>query len=538
MDPSSGGAGKIVDRAGLVRLREAARSAGRSVVLCHGCFDIVHPGHLRHLRQARALGDVLVVTLTGDAHIGKGAGRPLIPQELRAENLAALDLVDMVHVVDQPTALEVLTELRPDVYIKGREYESNSDPRFRAEREAVERGGGRVVFSSGDVVFSSTALIRSLEQAVDPSHTRLAQLLGEDELSAESLGAVVEGFRGRRVTVVGEVILDTYVICDRPDVAGESPVLTLRPLETRRYDGGAAVIARHAAAMGASATLVTALPPSDEADELIGRLRSEGVEVLWLPVAGMMIPEKQRFVVGAQKVMKVDLVRPAVLDAGQREALVGLVAAAKRPSAGIVADFGLGMLSRPTIEGSIRELHKAGAFVSGDVSGRRADLLGMRGADLVTPSESELREATHRYDEALPAVASWLMREAGVRRSIVTMGAEGAVGFEPLGGRPVPGDAFATSLKAEHVPSLAPAAIDPLGCGDALLTAATLALSGGASMRAAVFLGSVAAATQARRFGNHPVSASDLRRAVTGLHAANLAFAPFDEPALSARRAS
>lgn len=538
MDRTSGAGVKIVDRAGLVRLRAAARGAGRSVVLCHGCFDIVHPGHLRHLRQARALGDVLVVTLTGDAHIGKGAGRPLIPQELRAENLAALDLVDVVHVVDQPTALELLTELRPDVYIKGREYESNSDPRFRAEREAVERGGGRVVFSSGDVVFSSTALIRSLEQAVDPSHTRLSQLLGEDELSAESLGAVVEGFRGRRVTVVGEVILDTYVICDRPDVAGESPVLTLRPLETRRYDGGAAVIARHAAAMGASATLVTALPPSDEADELIGRLRGEGVEVLWLPVPGMMIPEKQRYVVGAQKVMKVDLVRPAVLDAGQREALVGLVAAAKRPAAGIVADFGLGMLSRPTIEGSIRELRKVGAFVSGDVSGRRADLLGMRGADLVTPSESELREATHRYDEALPAVASWLMRETGVRRSIVTMGAEGAVGFEPLGVRAVTGDAYATSLKAEHVPSLSPAAVDPLGCGDALLTAATLTLAGGASMRAAVFLGSVAAATQARRFGNHPVSASDLRRAVSGLHSANLAFAPFDEPGLGARRAS
>jgi rfaE bifunctional protein kinase chain/domain/rfaE bifunctional protein nucleotidyltransferase chain/domain len=529
--------GKIVDRAELLKLRASARARGDAVVLCHGCFDIVHPGHLRHLQQARALGRVLVVSITGDAHVGKGAGRPLIPQELRAENLAALDIVDHVHIAPEPTALELLRELRPDVYIKGREYETNGDPRFRAEREAVESAGGRVVFSSGDVVFSSTALIRSLEQAVDPSHTRLAQLLGSPELGAEALGSIIEGFRGRPVTVVGEVILDTYVICDRPDVAGESPVLTLRPLETRRYDGGAAVIARHAAALGAAATLVTALPPGEESDELIARLRGEGVQVLWVPARGMMLAEKQRYVVGAQKVVKIDLVRPAVLDAGEREALAGLVASARRPQAGIVADFGLGVLTGPTTRAVIGELRKQGAFIAGDVSGRRADLRAMAGAHLVTPSESELRDAMHLYDEALPAVLSRFMHETGVRRAIVTMGAEGAVAFEPMQDRAT-NDAYATSLKAEHLPSLAPVAIDALGCGDALLTAATLALSGGATMPQAAFLGSAAAAVQARRFGNSPVSATDLRRTVAGLHAANLAFAPADEIAAGSRRAS
>ncbi|MEL7484564.1 MAG: adenylyltransferase/cytidyltransferase family protein, partial [Planctomycetota bacterium] len=257
---------KIVDRAELLARREAAKSRGDRVVLCHGCFDIVHPGHVRHLRQAKSMGDILVVSITGDAHINKGAGRPLIPQEHRAENLAALDLVDIVHVDSNPTALGLLKALEPDVYIKGREYESNGDPRFRAEREAVESAGGRVVFSSGDVVFSSTALISSLEQTIDPSHTRLSQLLADASLAPDALARRIESFRGKRVTVVGEAIVDTYVVCDRPDVAGESPMLTLRPLETRQFDGGAAVIARHAAALGASPTLVTALPTTDEAD--------------------------------------------------------------------------------------------------------------------------------------------------------------------------------------------------------------------------------------------------------------------------------
>lgn len=530
---------KIVGRAELVARRADARERGARVVLCHGCFDIVHPGHVRHLRQARSMGDILVVSITGDAQINKGAGRPLIPQELRAENLAALDIVDIVHIDPNPTALDLLRDVAPDVYIKGREYESNGDPRFQAEREAVESAGGRVVFSSGDVVFSSTALISSLEQAVDPSHARLAQLLEDPELASDRLTRRIEAFRGKRVTVVGEAIVDTYVVCDRPDIAGESPILTLRPLETRHYDGGAAVIARHAAAMGASPTLVTALPATDESDEMVRRLRAEGVEVLWVPTTGML-PEKQRFVVGAQKVVKVDLVRPMVLDAGQHDALVGLVAAAPRADAAIIADFGLGMLTRRTVERMTSELRKHDVFIAGDVSGRRSDLLGMRGLDLVAPSESELRDATRHLEEALPAAVAKLLNETSIRRAIVTMGAEGAVGFEPLGASAVAGDPFATSLKAEHVPALSPAAIDVLGCGDAMLTSATLALATGGSMREATFLGSVAAGVHARRFGNPPVSATDLRRSVDGLHAANLAFAPSDEIAglADSRRAS
>ena len=122
----------------LLEAREAARQRGKRIVQCHGCFDIVHPGHIRHLRQARALGDLLVVSITGDRGISKGAGRPLIPEELRAENLAALDCVDFVYIDPQPTALSLLEQLKPDVYIKGKEYENNNDPRFAAERRAVE----------------------------------------------------------------------------------------------------------------------------------------------------------------------------------------------------------------------------------------------------------------------------------------------------------------------------------------------------------------------------------------------------------------
>ncbi len=542
MTPRSGPADlgqKILSLEALVTLRRRLRIEGRSLVVCHGCFDIVHPGHIRHLRQARTMGDVLLVSLTGDAHINKGAGRPLIPQEHRAENLAALDIVDLVYVDPNPTALSMLEAVEPDVYIKGREYENNADPRFRAERETVEKAGGRVVFSSGDVVFSSSALIDAIGQSMDPFHSRLMMLLEDPKLSAGELDGVISGFRGKRVIVVGETIRDTYVVCDRPSVAGESPMLTLRPLETRCYDGGAAIIARHAAAMGARPVLVTALPEDDDAYEMRQRLTAEGVEVVALP-AGGAIPEKQRFVVGTQKVVKVDLVRPYVLDATEQDRLVSLVEQLGAADVGIVADFGLGLLTSQTLRRVCQKLTKQCSFTAGDVSGSRANLLAMRGLDLLTPSESELRDALRSFDEALPAATLQLLRETGTGEAIVTMGPEGLVSFTPLEEPVTEGDGFGSRLKAEHVPALAGAAVDQLGCGDALLTTVALARAGGAGAQASALLGAVAASVQAGRMGNLPVSATDLRRSIVRLHSANLTFASADvvEAAGGVRRVS
>ena len=513
----------------LLEAREAARQRGKRIVQCHGCFDIVHPGHIRHLRQARALGDLLVVSITGDRGISKGAGRPLIPEELRAENLAALDCVDFVYIDPQPTALSLLEKLKPDVYIKGKEYENNNDPRFAAERRAVETAGGRVVFSSGDVVFSSTALIAALEQTSDPYHQRLVQLSQRPDLQGPELFSLISTFRNKRVVIVGESIIDTYILCAQPRVASESPVMTLRPVEARHYDGGAAIVARHCAALGARPVLVTPVPDerSEETQSFMDRLAAEGVEVVPL-ATGTPFPEKQRFLVGTQKMMKLDLVQPLVLDAAQQEHLVRetVHAAAQGCDAAIITDFGLGLFTPKLLGRLCRELRPLARTISGDVSGTHSNLRAMRGVDLLCPSEQELREAMQLHGEGLPLVAYRMMEDLGVANTIVTLGADGLIGFSPLPGLRAPGSEseWTTRLASEHIPALAPAAVDALGCGDSLLAAATLALSSGASLPAAAYLGAVAAAVQVQRLGNTPVGASDLRAQLARTQSARLAY--------------
>ncbi len=146
---------RLENLAGRLRLR------GWRLAHCHGCFDLLHPGHVLHLQAARRMADALLVTVTPDAHVAKGSGRPLFGQEWRVLMLAALACVDFVAVAPGPTAVEMIRLVRPTVFVKGPECRTLSTPGLDAERQAVAEAGGVVAYTEGDV-FSSTELIRKL----------------------------------------------------------------------------------------------------------------------------------------------------------------------------------------------------------------------------------------------------------------------------------------------------------------------------------------------------------------------------------------
>ena len=151
---------KIYELNGLAETLESVRQGGRQVVLCHGCFDLMHPGHIKYLQAAKAMGDVLVVTVSPDRYVDKGPGRPVFDERLRAESLAALECVDYVAVNRWPTAEETLRLLRPDIYVKGQEFEKLEDKtgKIQKEYEVLREIGAEMRFTH-EIVFSSTELI-------------------------------------------------------------------------------------------------------------------------------------------------------------------------------------------------------------------------------------------------------------------------------------------------------------------------------------------------------------------------------------------
>ncbi len=491
----------------LLTLRRAA--AGRVVVHCHGCFDIVHPGHIQYLQFAKSLGDVLVVTVSADRQVNKGPNRPFIPDDLRARGLAALECVDAVYVNPHPTAVEILDLLRPDVYVKGREYETNHDPRFLAERQAVVSHGGRVVFSSGDVVYSSTALIDSMRNDPVFSDEKVRRYCLEHDLSAAKLANLVQRFRGKKMVVVGDYIQDRYVFCDAAGVASEGPMMSLRSLQATQFDGAAAVIALHLAGLGAEPTLVTALAGDEASAGVVERLTAAGVTVRSVQTRPQLVG-KTRYLADQTKLFKVDSGSAAPLDSRSLDVAEAEILSACDGAAGIIfADFGYGMITTPLLERVLPAVRRLVPIVSADVSGVQGTLLQFTGVDFLCPTERELRQTLNNQSSGLNAVAHELLQRTGAKSAMITLGKQGLCLFDDCVSTG-PTDSWDRTLRAAYLPAMGSRAVDPLGCGDALLATASLSLAAGGSVHAAAYLGSVAAGIEVGCVGNRPVDADEL----------------------------
>ncbi|MBI2870147.1 MAG: adenylyltransferase/cytidyltransferase family protein, partial [Candidatus Omnitrophica bacterium] len=215
------------------------KARGKRIVHCHGVFDLVHPGHIRHLEAAKREGDVLVVTVTPDEYVNKGPGRPVFNQRLRAETLAALECVDHVAINEWPTAVESIHLLRPDVYVKGGEYarrESDLTGKIYDEERAVLSVGGRIHFTD-DITFSSSHLVNT-HFDIFPPETEDWLKAFRQRYSADEVIGYLEGAAPLKALVVGEAIIDEYVFCDGLGKSSKDPILAFLYRSEEAYAGG------------------------------------------------------------------------------------------------------------------------------------------------------------------------------------------------------------------------------------------------------------------------------------------------------------
>ena len=265
---------KRIDELGSIL--EIYRAENKKIVYCHGVFDLLHIGHIRHLRQARGYADILVVTVTPDRFVDKGPGRPAFPENLRAEALASLGDVDYVAINEWPTAEQPLRLLKPNFYAKGAEFKGiKSDYTGKIDRElrVVEEIGAEMVFTE-DIVFSSSNLInRFLSNRSDDVEEYLQ--LFRRRYSIEYVRELVEKMSSLKVLVVGDAILDDYCYCDSIGKSKKDPVLALQYRSNDLFIGGALDVANQAAQYAGEVTLATVLGERDSHDKFIReRLRS------------------------------------------------------------------------------------------------------------------------------------------------------------------------------------------------------------------------------------------------------------------------
>lgn len=504
-DPES----KVLSLHDAVALRARLRAEGKRLVQCHGCFDVVHPGHIRYLRFARSLGDVLLVSVSADDVVDKGYDRPYIPEDLRMENLAALEFVDAVCLSEGSWGGPIIEALQPDVFVKGREYENKDDPRFAAEKALVEGYGGEVVFGSGDVVFSSTDIIHRQGDALGRTHDQLKAYCRRNDVTLDGLNRLLGSFSGISVLVLGDPIVDRYAFCESALVAQENPIMSVSHVEDVDFVGGAATIACQMAALGATVTLATTASSDPLFTKYARMLEDQGVRLKTVAAEGRPLFMKARYVVEEQKLLKVNHGAPTPISTQATEALIALVdEELVAHDALVVTDFGYGLFG-PRLSQALSKIVKENGrpwFADVSTSGQ-ANLLKFHGPTLSTPTETELRFALADRESGLVVVAKEYLDQSGAEEVLVTMGRRGCISFS----RPEEG---ATRLRAVYLPALGSLTVDAVGAGDLFLSGVVLSKLAGASTPVGAYLGASLAALGVTRLGN---VVSDLPRVTSFL---------------------
>ena len=230
----------------LAKIVSKLKNKSKSVVLCHGVFDLLHVGHIKHLKKAKSLGDKLVVTITADRFVNKGPGKPLFNEKLRAEAIAALEMVDFVAINENSTAINTIKAIKPSIYCKGKDYINLKDDvtgEIKNELKELKKYNGKVVFTQ-ELTFSSSRLINSETNFYSDKHKKNIKKI-KQVYSFKNIKKTVEDFDKLKVLVIGETIIDQYNFCEAIGKSGKEPILVLKEINTENYLGGVLAIAKN-----------------------------------------------------------------------------------------------------------------------------------------------------------------------------------------------------------------------------------------------------------------------------------------------------
>ena len=478
------------------------RPRARRVIMCHGVFDVVHPGHVTHLLYAKSKADVLIASITADHHITKGTHRPHVPQDLRAVNLAAFEVVDYVVIDRNAKPLENIRLIQPDYFAKGFEYTASGMPAKTAEEaDAVQSYGGEIIFTPGDIVYSSSSLINLAPPSIKLE--KLQIIMERSGITFGKLRRTLDAMVGRRVHVVGDTIIDSYTHCAM--IGGQTKTPTMSVLFERKVDyvGGAAIVAKHLAAAGGRVTFSTVLGDDAYRGFVVDDLEQAGIDVRVVVDKSRPTVNKNAIVVGGYRLLKVDtLDNRSISD----QILEDITQAVQQvPTDAVVfSDFRHGIFNRRTIPELVQALPE-GCFRVADsqVASRWGNITDFQGFDLITPNEREARFALGDQDSGIRPLASNLYDAARCKLLILKLGERGVLAccnsnHESL-------DSFFV------IDSFVDRLVDAVGAGDALLAYATLALLADRDAAVATILGTMAAAVECECDGNLPVTPDDLR---------------------------
>ncbi|PKL19086.1 MAG: ADP-heptose synthase [Spirochaetae bacterium HGW-Spirochaetae-5] len=477
-----------------IRLLEESRK-GKKVVFVSGNFNIIHPGHLRLLRFAKECGDILVVGV----HDGKFEGA-LLAQELRLEGVKAISWVDYAFILhDSSSFIEIF---KPDLVVKGKEHEEAFNP----EADIVKEYGGKLIFGSGDLTFSSIDLMRQEWKELNYSTIKKpVDYLNRHGFTFNDMIETINSMANLRVCIVGDIIVDEYITCEALGMSQEDPTIVVSPVDQVKYIGGAGIVAAHVRSLGAKVRFFTVVGKDSTADYIEEMMKQYDINPHFYYDESRQTTLKQRYRSGNKTLLRVSHLRQHSINKELQDRLFeDFVSILDNKNLVIFSDFNYGCLPQQLVDRMVAECMKRNIMMVADSqsSSQIGNVSRFKNQTLITPTEREARISLHDYDSGLVSVAEKLRQITNSKNIILTLGSEGLLIHAEINDK--------NKLPTDRLPAMNTAPKDVAGAGDSLLVATSMAMALERSIWEAAYLGALAAACQVGRIGNIPLNSHEL----------------------------
>lgn len=470
------------------------RDDGKTIALCHGVFDLLHPGHFQHFKEASNLADLLIVSITADAFVNKGPGRPLFSSEIRANTLAQLEMIDYVIISEQTNAETVINLIKPDYYVKGSEYSSPEDDvtgMIVKEKTAIESYGGIIHFTGG-MTSSSSLLINKFYSSVDTQTQNWLNEFKETDGYESVLGSL-EKISNLKVLILGETIIDQYTFCTPLAKSSKDPILAFHQHETNYFPGGVLAIANSSSSWAPKTKVITFSGKNDQILGNFGNKINANIECEYISANDRPTILKHRYVDTASNTRVFEYYNFSELELSSetsKKVLNSISSEIGNFDLVIAADYGHGYFSKAII--SLIEAKSSFLAVNTQANAgnrgfntiakySKVDLISINGSEL----QLELRDRNPNYIHIVPKI----IQEKNASYAVVTLGSEGLLVFDDKG-------------NYEKVPAFATKIVDKVGAGDSVFIIASLLAKVDAPLKVIGFLANLVAAHEVSQLGH------------------------------------
>lgn len=479
----------------LKNLANKLSKSQKKIGLCHGVFDLLHLGHIKHFNEAKKNCDILVVSVTEDKYVSKGPGRPVFNQFQRMEALSNLETVDYVVLSNNESAVETINKIKPKFYFKGPDYKISSHDmtkKILLEKKEVENNSGKL-FVTKSKKYSSSSLINKQFSIFSRNQEILINKI-KKKYSFEKIKKIINNFKKSVPFVVGEIIIDQYFFCEALGKSGKEPMLVLRDSFNEIYFGGAGAISRHVSEFCDKQKLLSIIGEKKENIAFIKKNLPKNTSYYLLPKKNSPTILKKRFLdeVSKSKVLGVYSLNDELISKKQEVLLKkSFSRLSKNSDLTILSDYGHGMISKDFR----KVLIKKSNFVAVNVQVNAANigyhtLRNYRSIDFMIINEVELRHEMRSKDKKIEILIKELSKNQNIKYLVVTRGLSGAILYEKKTNKFYFIDAFSKS------------AVDKIGAGDAMLSIMAICLYNKVDVDLSLLISSLAAAQSVNTIGN------------------------------------